>query len=111
MKLAPSSPFGGRTRTRVLVALGLLESSYPRELARLLDAPVSGVRKAIDGLESDGLVRGRLVGRTRLVRLDPTYFARDELRAYLGRLAEAELDLRDAIQRLRRRPRRSGKRL
>ncbi len=31
-----SSPFGGETRTRVLVALRLLDESYPRELARLL---------------------------------------------------------------------------
>ena len=64
-----SSPFGGQTRTRVLFALRLLGTSYARELARLLDAPVSGVRKALLGLERDGLIGGRLMGRTRLYQL------------------------------------------
>lgn len=109
MKLVDSSPFGGRTRTRVLVALRLLETSFPRELARLLAAPVSGVRQALTSLERDGLVAGRLVGKTRLVRLDPGYFARQELESYLGRLSEAEPDLRAAVNRLRRRPRATGK--
>lgn len=109
MKLIPSSPFGGLTRTRVLVALVLLETSYPRELARLLDGPVSGVRKALAGLERDRLVGGRLVGRTREVRLNSVYFARDELAAYLARLAEAEPELRQRTRSLRRRPRQAGK--
>jgi len=109
MKIMPSSPFGGLTRTRVLVALVLLATSYPRELARLLGAPVSGVLKALAGLERDGLVSGRLVGRTREVRLNPVYFARQELAAYLARLAEAEPELRQLAGSLRRRPRRAGK--
>ena len=109
MKLGRSSPFGGSTRTRVLVALALLDSSYPRELARLLDAPVSGVCKAILGLERDGLVSTRMAGRTRLVTLNPTYFAEQELAAYLARLAEADPELRSRVESLRRRPRRTGK--
>jgi DNA-binding transcriptional ArsR family regulator len=109
MVLTSSSPFGGQTRTRVLVALGLLESSYPRELARLLEAPISGVRKALAALERDGLVSGRMVGRTRLVQINPAYFARDELRAYLVRLAAADRELRSRVEGLRRRPRQAGK--
>lgn len=109
MKLDKSSPFGGRTRTRVLVAVSLLETSFPRELARILAAPLSGVRQAIASLERDGLVAGRMVGRTRLVQLDPRYFARPELEAYLARLAEAEPELRAAVSRLRRRPRAAGR--
>jgi DNA-binding GntR family transcriptional regulator len=109
MRLSDSSPFGGLTRTRVLIALGLLETSYPRELARLLDSPVSGVRKALGGLERDGLVSGRLVGRTRLVQINPAYFARRELRTYLLRLAEADAELDSAVRKLRRRPRVAGK--
>ncbi len=104
-----SSPFGGGTRTRVLMALRLMESSYPRELARLLAAPVSGVRKALLGLEQDGLVSGRSIGRTRQVRLNPSYFAREELAAYLSRLAEADSELRAGVSALRRRPRQAGK--
>jgi DNA-binding transcriptional ArsR family regulator len=109
MTLDKSSPFGGSTRTRVLIALALLETSFPRELARLLEAPVSGVRQALSGLERDGLVAGRMLGRTREVRLDPRYFAREELAAFLARLAEAEPELRRRVESVRRRPRRAGK--
>jgi DNA-binding transcriptional ArsR family regulator len=104
-----SSPFGGQARTRVLLALRLLEESYPRELARLLDLPLSGVQGALRGLERDGLVAGRLTGRTRLVRLNPRYFAREELQRYLLALAGADLELHDRVTALRRRPRASGK--
>jgi len=104
-----SSPFGGQTRTRVLLALRLLDESYARELARLLAAPLNGVQSALRGLEKDGLVAARPAGRTRLFRLNPRYFARDELQRYLLRLAEPETDLQARVATLRRRPRRTGK--
>ncbi len=77
------SPFGSGTRTRVLVVLRLLGSSFQRELARLLGCAPSVVQKAPTGLERDGLVSGRLVGRTRSYTLNPSYFARKELGAFL----------------------------
>ena len=104
-----SSPFGARTRTRVLLALRLMDESYPRELARLLDAPLSGVQKALASLERDGLVATRSVGRTRAVRIEPRFFAFDALQRFLARLAEPEVQLRARVAALRRRPRRSGK--
>jgi DNA-binding transcriptional ArsR family regulator len=106
---AQSSPFGGQTRTRVLVALRLVESSYPRELSRILAVPVSAVSRALAGLERDALVAGRTVGRTRVFTLNPRYFARQELIAYLSRLSDADPDLRERTAQLRRRPRRTGK--
>jgi DNA-binding transcriptional ArsR family regulator len=107
--MAVSSPFGSATRTRLLVALGLLGQSYARELGRLLDAPLSVVQKAITGLERDGLIAGRLIGRTRLFEINPRYFAVKDLRAFLARLAAADPDLERRVAALRRRPRRSGK--
>lgn len=104
-----SSPFGSQTRTRVLLALRLLDESYPRELARLLEVPLNGVQTALRGLERDGIVTGRTVGRTRVVTLNPRYFARDELTRFLLRLTEPETTLRTRAAQLRRRPRRSGK--
>ena len=104
-----SSPFGGQTRTRALLALRLVGDSYPRELSRLLEMPLSGVQKALRSLEMDGLVAGRSVGRTRVYRLNPRYFAADALAAYLARVAEPEGRLRERIAGLRRRPRRAGK--
>lgn len=104
-----SSPFGSYARTRVLLALQLLGESYARELARLLDLGLSGVQKALQSLERDGLIAGRTAGRTQLYRLNPRAFARPELERYLERLLESETGLRTRAMRLRRRPRRAGK--
>ncbi|MBZ0172180.1 MAG: winged helix-turn-helix domain-containing protein [Phycisphaerales bacterium] len=104
-----TSPFGTVARTSVLLALSLLDESYPRELSRLLDLPLSGVQRALRSLESDGVIAARSAGRTRLFRLDPRYFARVELAALLVRLSEAEDGLRQRVEELRRRPRRTGK--
>ena len=109
MLVSRSSPFGGQTRTLVLVALKLLDESFPRELARVLDVSLNGVQQALRGLEKDGLVAGRAAGRTRLYRLNPSYFARQELDDYLGRLSEPEDELSSRIAGLRKRPRRPGK--
>ncbi|MBE3133721.1 MAG: winged helix-turn-helix transcriptional regulator [Acidobacteria bacterium] len=104
-----SSPFGGQARTRVLVALRLLESSFPRELSRILAIPVSAVSRALARLERDALVVGRLVGRSRVYTLNPGYFGKRELEGYLSRLADADAELRARTAQLRRRPRRTGK--
>ena len=100
-----SSPFGSQSRTRVLLALRLLEESYARELSRVLEMPLSNVQQALRTLEIDGLVAARAVGRTRVFRLNPRYFARDALQKYLLRLAEPENHLQASIESLRRRPR------
>ena len=105
------SPFGSASRTRTLLALEILGQSYPRELARLLGTPLSVVQKALQSLERDALVAARAVGRTRIYQLDPRYFARNELRSFLTRLLVAEDDLKSLAASLRRRPRRTGKRL
>ncbi len=104
-----SSPFGGRTRTRTLLALSLMRSSYPRELARVLGTSLTGVRKALAALELDGLVAGRAMGRTRVYEFNAAYFARQELKQYVARLADANRDLQARVGQLRRRPRRAGK--
>ena len=81
-----SSPFGSQTRTRILLALELLGQSYARELARLLASSLSAVLKGLASLERDGLIAGRLVGRTRVFQLDPRYFAAKQLQDLLSRL-------------------------
>lgn len=109
MLVGKSSPFGGASRTRTLLALELLGESYARELARLLASPLTGVQQALRGLERDGLVAAISAGKTRLYRIDPRYFARPELKNYLRRLLEPEMELKKRAAGLRRRPRRSGK--
>ncbi len=109
MLVSRSSPFGSRTRTLVLLALHLAEESFARELARLLETPLNGIQQALRGLERDGIVVARSVGRMRLFKLSPRYFARPELDQYLRRLAGPEAKLRARLASLRRRPRRTGK--
>ena len=104
-----SSPFGSTTRTRILLALRLMGSSYPRELARLVGVALNAVQGALHSLEADGLVVGRAVGRTRLFELNPRFFAAAELRALLDKLASVDRPLQDRIASLRRRPRRTAK--
>jgi DNA-binding GntR family transcriptional regulator len=93
----------------VLLALSLMGESYPRELSRVLESSLSGVQKALQSLEKDGIVAGRSVGRTRVFQLDPRYFAREALKQYLRRLTAPEEGLQQQIAALRRRPRRTGK--
>lgn len=108
MVVIGSSPFGGETRTAVLLALRLSDS-HARELARLLDAPLAGVQKALEGLEVVSLVAAQPAGRTKIYRINRGYFAYGDLQRYLLRLTEPELELRRRVESLRRRPRRSGK--
>jgi len=78
-------------------------------LARVLDTSLYGVQQALKGLEVDGIVSGRSAGRTRLFRLNPRYFAVEDLQRFLFRLAEPERELKKRIDDLRRRSRRTGK--
>ncbi|MBP8274827.1 MAG: winged helix-turn-helix transcriptional regulator, partial [Acidobacteria bacterium] len=103
-----SSPFGAPARTRVLLSLRLMASSYPRELSRLLGLALNGVQGALRSLERDGLVIGRSVGRTRVFELNPRYFAASPLNDYLDKLSAADADLQRRVAMLRRRPRRTG---
>src|SRR5262245_30417634 len=109
--IGQSSPFGNSTRTRLLMALSRLGESYPRELARLLDLRLFSVQRALRSLESDAIVAARSMGRTRLYRLNPSYFARAELERFVSRLADADPGLDQRIESVRRRPRRTGKTL
>lgn len=101
--------FGNRTRTGVLLALALLEESHASELGRVLGLEPSTVQHAVRTLEQDSLIAGRLEGRTRRLRLNPGFFARDELRALLLKIAMAHEDLLQRVSQVRRRARRSGK--
>ena len=101
--------FGSRRRTEVLILLGLLEESYPSELASLLEAPLYSVQRILSDFEDQGIVASRLRGRTRLVSLNPRYYAVEELRALLARLARGEPELEAIASRHRGRPRQRRK--
>lgn len=99
--LPTSSPFGSQARTRALLALAIMTETYPRELARVLDAPLFSIQKALASLERDGLLASRVLGRTRLYGLNPRYLASGELREYLERLSGRDFDLRRKVAAVR----------
>lgn len=101
--------FGTRKQTEVLILLGMLEESYPREIARLVGSSLQSVQNYVEKLELSGVLVSRLIGRERRVSFNPRFVARAELLALLDRLADAEPKLRSAAASVRRRPRRRGK--
>lgn len=105
------STFGTPRRTEVLVAIAVLETTYAAELARLLGATLYTVQQIVWALEREGVLAIRNVGRTRLIELNPRFFAYRELKDLALKLADAMPSIRAAAATLRRRPRRTGKKL
>lgn len=85
--------------------------SHVSELAPALGVSVAGVAKAVRQLERDGLIAAIEHGRTRVLQLNPRWFAKSELRQLLERMAEAQPELHKPMWSVRARPRRSGKEL
>lgn len=106
-----SKIFGSTLRTRILVAVSLLEETFPTELTRLLQANLLSVQRVIDNLEIEGLVVSRKLGVERRVSLNPRYFAMKELKPLLTRLGEQDTALQGTLSQRRARPRRRGKEL
>jgi DNA-binding transcriptional ArsR family regulator len=106
---AETSLFGSPTRDRVLVLLEVKKSSHLREIARIFELSVPTAQRAIKQLEFDGLIVARLVGRSRLLELNPRFFAYNELRDLLHAIALKRPDLYAPAEQIRNRPRRSGK--
>lgn len=101
--------FGNARRTQVLVAIRLLGETYPSELAAMLGLPLFSVQSIVASFERDAVVMSRLLGRTRLVSLNPRYFAFKELDALLLKLGLQDAPLQSMLASRRRRPRRAGK--
>jgi DNA-binding transcriptional ArsR family regulator len=108
---APMRLFGSPLRARILVALALLEESYASELARVIDAPLFSVQRAVDALEADRVLTTRTIGKERRVALNPRFTGANELNALLRRLAIEFPDINMQVEGLRRRPRAKGKAL
>jgi len=104
-----SSLFGSTRRTGALLVLQLLESSYASEIAGILRMPVSSIQLTLDKLEEDGVLVSETIGRERVYSWDMRCPALSELRKLLAALIWRESDLEDAVERVRRRPRKRGK--
>ncbi|MFP2897320.1 hypothetical protein [Corallococcus sp. 4LFB] len=91
------------------MAIRLLEGTYPSELAALLGVRLYTVQSILTSLEREAVIASRLMGRTRMVSLNPRYFAHAELSALLWKLGESDTTLQNKLAARRHRPRRAGK--
>lgn len=106
--MAVDTLFGSRARADTLVVVGRLERTYISEIARVLDRRVIEIQRAVASLERAGIVVTYRMGNTRIVELNPTYWAKDELYALLLRVSEMPTYASRWSQ-IRRRPRAMGK--
>ena len=91
--------------------VGMLETSFPSELARISGASLTSVIALLDRLEEDGIVVSAHQGRSRCVSINPRYKARKELLELLMKMGERTPEIQDLLAALRRRPRKKGKKL
>jgi len=101
--------FGSARQTKVLVLIGMLETTHPLELARLSGASKTAVESFVDRLEEDGILVSMRQGRNRRVSISPRYKYREPLIQLLKQIGTTSPEIMDALSSLRRRPRRKGK--
>ncbi len=100
--------FGSGVRTDTLVTIGRLSRTYISEIARILDRRAIEIQRAVASLERAGVVVSNRLGNTRVVELNPTFPAKDELYALLLRMSEMPA-YANRWAKIRRRPRAMGK--
>lgn len=100
--------FGSSIRTDSLVTIGRLQRTYISEIAQVLGRRVIEIQRAVASLERAGVVVTNRIGNTRIVELNPTFPAKDELYALLLRMSEISI-YADRWSKIRRRPRAMGK--
>jgi DNA-binding transcriptional ArsR family regulator len=100
--------FGSAIRTDTLVTVGRLQRTYLSEIARVLSRRVIEIQRAAASLEQAGVVVSSRMGNTRIVELNPTFPAKNELYALLLRMSEMPVYANRWLK-IRRRPRAMGK--
>lgn len=108
-RLSEPGLFGNQSRTKILLAIYLLNETYPSELAQLLGRSVSRIQDAVVNFEQIGVVLTRSFAGARVVSLNSNYFAYEELRPLLQKLALKDIELQEALAAKRRRPRKMKK--
>ena len=101
--------FGSETRTATLVAIRLLGQTWASELALLLGQRLFSVQRVLSAFERERVIVLRKQGSTRIVTLNPRYFAAKELDALLWKLGQADAGLQKQLAANRRRPRETGR--
>ena len=85
MRIMFEALFGNATINKVLLYLCLSEEGYARQIAKNFSIPVNMVQKQLEKLESAGILKSRLIGRTRLYCWNPKYPFKKELLTLLNK--------------------------
>ncbi|MCI0382116.1 MAG: ArsR family transcriptional regulator [Chlamydiae bacterium] len=104
--------FGGKNIEKVLFFLLLNQRCYGRQLSRLFQQALFPFQKALDRLESGGIVVSFLEGKTRIYQFNPRYPFLQELKAFLAKAYKfLPQEIKDQYYepKIRQRPRRKGK--
>jgi hypothetical protein len=104
--------FGNASIEKILFYVLINHETYSLELSKIFNVPLYSIQKALERLESGGILASILKGKTRMYRFNPRYPFLKELRAFLKR-AYAFLPEEQKIKYyeapIRKRPRRKGK--
>jgi len=102
----------GETATKVLLYLHRFNESYATEIANHFSMSQQAVMYQMDKLEKYSILKSRLVGKTRLYRINPRYVLRKGLRNLLEEaLLYMPNEEKALYYRKRTRPRTKGKQL
>lgn len=104
--------FGGKNIERILFYLLINESCYATQLNKIFGVSLSPFQKALDRLESGGIIVSFLQGKTRIYQFNPRYPFLNELKSFLSKAYEfLPQEFKDCYYepKIRRRPRRKGK--
>jgi len=106
------SIFGNKNIEKILFYLLVNESCYGMQLSKAFGAALSPFQKALDRLESGGILVSFLTGKTRVYQFNPRYPFLNELKQFLAKAYEflpQEFKERYYEPKTRKRPRRKGK--
>jgi DNA-binding transcriptional ArsR family regulator len=102
----------GETVSKLLLYINRFKESYATEMAEHFSMSQQTVRYNAEKLEGAGILKSRLVGKTRLYRINPRYVLRNELSLLLEKALQYMPDeIMDNFYVKRTRPRTRGKEL
>ncbi|NGX33745.1 MAG: hypothetical protein K1060chlam1_00086 [Candidatus Anoxychlamydiales bacterium] len=104
--------FGGKNIEKILFFLLIHQRCYGRQLSRTFQTALSPIQKALDRLETGGIIVSFLEGKTRMYQFNPRYPFLQELKTLLEKaylFLPQEFKNQYYEPKIRKRPRRKGK--
>lgn len=102
----------GETVSKILLYIKRFGDSYATEIAKNFSLNQQTVQYNVEKLEDAGILKSRLLGRTRLYRVNPRYVLKDDLLELLSTVLRYLPDeVISTYYMKRRRPRTKGKEL